>query len=381
MAATPLTDVAARLSQYVKDESGDMADDVMRLPVSSYRDEEQYQKEIEQIFHKVPLVACMSIDIPKAGDYTAWSIAERPIITMRGEDGVARSFLNVCRHRGALLTCEGFGHGRRLSCPYHAWVYDAQGALVSVPGKEQFGTVDVSGLIELPTAERAGLVFSVLTPGAPMDIDEWLGDMAQALEYLGFDELHRFETTTNLESGNWKTTADGYLDGYHVGYLHKNNIGKRTWSNRNTWDLYGPHVRIGFANRPIAEMDGDPAEWDLTQAMSLVHYLFPNISISGQPGRRIMMSRLAPGPTVGECTVTQYHYSRVPIESDEQKAELEATRVLYAAVTGDEDFATVVGINQALPAIADDVFLFGKNEPGNQNLHNWVAKLTSDVKV
>ena len=71
----------------------------------------------------------------------------------------------------------------------------------------------------------------------------------------------------------------------------------------------------------------------------------------------------------------------MPIESDEQKAELEATRVLYAAVTGDEDFATVVGINQALPAIADDVFLFGKNEPGNQNLHNWVAKLTSDVKV
>lgn len=359
-------------------DSGDLADGVMRLPVSRYRDPAQWRRELEEIFHKVPLVMAMSVDIPVAGDLTAFSIAERPVVTIRGDDGVARTFLNVCRHRGAQVVCAGFGHERRLTCPYHSWVYDRSGCLVGVPQREQFGPIDVSGLIELPTAERAGMVFAVLTPGLPLDIDEWLGDMAGALEMLEADTLHRYEVSTELESGNWKTTADGYLDGYHIGYLHRDNIGVKSITNRNTYDMFGPHVRIGFANKPIVGMKDTPVgEWELPEAMSLVHYVFPNISLSGQPGRPIMMSRMLPGPTVDRSTVVQYHYSRTPIDSDAKRAEMESRRKLYAAVTGDEDFATVLRINESLPAIADHDFLFGRNEGGNQNLHTWVAKLTA----
>ncbi len=72
-----------------------------------------------------------------------------------------------------------------------------------------------------------------------------------------------------------------------------------------------------------------------------------------------------------------YQYSRTPIETDEYRAELEAARELYAAVTGDEDFATVLGITDSMPATAGESFLFGRNESGNQNLHRWVDRLTS----
>jgi phenylpropionate dioxygenase-like ring-hydroxylating dioxygenase large terminal subunit len=181
-----------------------------------------------------------------------------------------------------------------------------------------------------------------------------------------------------LASGNWKTTADGYLDGYHIGYLHSASIGAKSITNRNTFDLYGPHVRIGFANKPIVGMRDLPVEqWNLTEAMSLVHFIFPNISISGQPGRAMMISRMEPGPAVAESTVVQYHYSRTPITTDEEIAEIEARRVTYGAVTRDEDFVTVVGINRGLPAFGDGSFLFGRNESGNQNLHRWVEKLIS----
>ena len=47
----------------------------------------------------------------------------------------------------------------------------------------------------------------------------------------------------------------------------------------------------------------------------------------------------------------------------------------WAGQLGDEDFSTVMQINQAFPAMADDDFLFGRNESGNQNLHTWTAKL------
>lgn len=377
MSATPITAVALRLLANVEQDHGDLTADVMRVPVTRYRDAVQWQREIDEIYHRVPLVMALSIDIPRAGDLSAFEIAERPVVTIRGDDGVARSFLNVCRHRGARVVHSGFGHERRLTCPYHSWVYGTSGALVGVPQRELFGQIDATGLIELPTAERAGLVFAVLTPGAPIDIDEWLGDMAGALEMLELGSLHRFDVLTELESGNWKTTADGYLDGYHIGYLHRANIGMKSITNRNTYDLFGPHVRVGFANKPIVAMKDTPVDqWNLPEAMSLVHYVFPNISLSGQPGRPMMMSRMLPGPTVNRSTVMQYHYSRTPIDTDAARDEMEARRVLYAAVTRDEDFATVLGINGSLPAIADESFLFGRNEGGNQNLHAWVDRLT-----
>ena len=69
-------------------------------------------------------------------------------------DGVARTFLNACRHRGRSVAQGCFGHGRRITCPYHSWVYDSSGQLVGVPGKEAFDELDVDGLIEYPTVER-----------------------------------------------------------------------------------------------------------------------------------------------------------------------------------------------------------------------------------
>ena len=379
MTAAPLTDVAQRLLVHVDHDSGDLAEAVMRVPVTAYSDDEAYQRELREIFLKVPLVICLSADLRENGDYFAIEIADRPVVCVRGKDGRARSFVNACLHRGAKVACEGFGRERRLACPYHAWVYDTDGSLVGVPQRDQFGDIDVTGLVELPTEERSGLVFSVLTPGAPMDLDAWLGDMAGALEMLDLVNVHRFENTTTLASGNWKSTADGYVDGYHVSYLHSANIGQRTMSGRNTYDLYGPHVRIGFANKPITAMRDQPVEeWDLVEAMSLVHYLFPNISISGQSTRSTMMSRIVPGPTVDTSTVIQYHYAREPIDSEAKRTEMETRRKLYAAVTGDEDFATVIGINDTVAALqaAGRDFLFGRNEPANQNFHTWVAKLS-----
>jgi phenylpropionate dioxygenase-like ring-hydroxylating dioxygenase large terminal subunit len=378
MAATPLTALAQRLLANVDQEHGDYRETMLNVPVVRYRDEERFQQELEQVFRRSPLLVALSCDIPSAGDYTTLDIAQRPIVVIRGDDGLARTFFNVCRHRGAQVADGCFGHGRRLTCPYHFWVYDAQGALVGSTDRAAFEGLDVDGLVELPTAERMGAIFAVLTPGLTFDVDEWLGDMASCFEYLHLEKLFRHDTETVLHSGNWKATADGYVDGYHLGYLHRNTIGTKSITNRNAWDLFGPHVRLGFANKPLPGMRDLPVEqWQLPQAMSLVHYVFPNVSISGQPTTGLMVSRIHPGPTVATSIVTQYQYFREPLVTEEAMAEAERKRALYEAVTGEEDFSTVMKITAALPSIADDVFRFGRNELGNQNLHQWVEKLVT----
>ena len=124
-----------------------------------------------------------------------------------------------------------------------------------MPGRDTFGDVDVTGLVELPTDERVGLVLAVLTPGLEFDVDEWLGGMGDALgDHAASTSCTATTCRPSCRAPNWKVAADGYVDGYHLGYLHRKSIGAKSITNRNTYDFFGPHVRVGFATKRLTEL-------------------------------------------------------------------------------------------------------------------------------
>jgi len=369
-----------RLLDNVEKGLPDQADSTVQLSADTYRNKEQYKRELEQIFLKVPLLVALDIDIPEPGDYMSMTIVGRPLLIVRGDDGKARVFLNICRHRGAALTSECYGSNRVFVCPYHSWTYNREGKLVGVPDEATFGETGIEGLIELPSDSAAGAIFCSLDQEASVNAREWLGDeLVASLEAgrIGLGQMHPYRKTSELESPNWKLAADGYLDGYHLGFLHKNTIGQKSINNRNTYDLFGPHVRIGFANKGIHQVNEKPSEeWVLPECMSLVHYIFPNVSISGGHGDTIQLSRLFPGEDVGESITVQHQYFREPVEGE--MAEIaETKRQTYEQVVRDEDCDTIFTINEALPAMGDIPFVFGRNEKGNQALHQTIAEMTS----
>ncbi len=375
-------ELARRLRENVARGSPDQAEDVLPVLAGEYAAPAQYQREVEQIFERVPLLVALTCDLPDAGDFVTHTIVGRPLLIVRGDDGVARVFVNACRHRGAALTDAPYGSRRLFTCPYHAWSYDRQGCLKGVPDGETFGDLsDISGLIELPSDELAGAVFASLDAGAAFTAREWLGDsLVRSLEALRLDAMYPYRVTSTIASPNWKLAADGYLDGYHIGLLHRNTIGVRAINNRNTYDLFGPHVRIGFAGKGIYQVDERPEEeWELGEVMSLVHYIFPNVSISGGHKDTIQLSRLLPGPGVGESTTVQHQYFYEPM-TDAMLARAEEKRQVYEQVVRDEDCATIFTINEALPAVAREHFVFGRNEPGNQAFHRTIRALT-EVKA
>ncbi len=165
--------------------------------------------------------------------------------------------------------------------------------------------------------------------------------------------------------------ADGYLDGYHIGYLHRNTIGRKAITNRNTYDLFGPHVRVGFATKKTRDETGPVDPDTLIEYMSLVHYVFPNVSISGGHGGTLMLSKLLPGPTVDRSTTVQFQYYREAVEGSLVEVA-EDKRQTYEAVVRDEDCSTIFGINDALGAIGDGHVVFGRNELANQHLHHTI---------
>ena len=134
----------------------------------------------------------------------------------------------MCSHRGSIVVPDGTGSARRFTCPYHAWSYDGEGRLVGILDREEFGDLDAScnGLTPLPAAERAGIIFVVLTPGAHLDIDAYLCGYGEMLDHLDLENCH-FVGSQSVDGPNWKVAYDGYLDFYHLPILHKDSLRPR----------------------------------------------------------------------------------------------------------------------------------------------------------
>ncbi len=372
-----IDDLISRLQANVASGLPDQSEQPMKVPASAYADPDQYRKEIDRVFLQSPIMVALACEVREPGDYVAFDLVGRPLLIVRGQDGVIRTFLNVCRHRGAKVTAATCGTARRFTCPYHSWSYDTEGTLVGLPGRETFGDIDTTGLIGLPTVVRAGAVFSVLDTEADIDIDAWLQGIDTSLADLRLEEFYPYRVPTVIDSPNWKLAADGYLDGYHIGYLHRNTIGTRSITNRNTYDFFGPHVRIGFASKRTADFKPSQGDIDYPQYLSLVHYVFPNVSISGGHGDTLMMSRLLPGRTPETSTTIQFQFYRQPVVDDMVEIA-EEKRQTYEAVVRDEDCATIFQIGDALAGMGDRHFVFGRNEPANQLLHRTIAEMTAD---
>src|SRR6185503_8446198 len=72
--------------------------------------------------------------------YFTTTIANEPLLIVRGNDGVLRAMSNVCRHRAGPVAR---GEGKRpvLQCGYHGWTYSLEGRLRTTPefaGVEDF---------------------------------------------------------------------------------------------------------------------------------------------------------------------------------------------------------------------------------------------------
>ncbi len=358
----------------------DQADDVMWQPVEAYLDERRWRHEVDRIFKRAPLALALGSELPGANTFKAIDVMGVPVLLTRAADGVARAFLNVCRHRGSPLCEPGGGEARRFTCPYHAWVYDPAGALVGMFGAETFGDVDRArlALTPLATAERAGFVWACLTPGVDVDIDTFLGDFAAPLAELELDRWHIFEQR-ELTGPGWKVAWDGYLEGYHQQALHPTTVGLTTVANLMAVDTFGPHQRIVFARKTIGELDDVPeADWPLGRDIRLIHSVFPNVSVSGILGDHCLVSQLFPGPTVDRSrTVQTVLCARSPVTADEIAAT-EAFSAMVLRAVRDEDYFVGFQIQDALGSGANRELVFGRNEPTLQHYHRAVARFAGE---
>lgn len=378
------TELARRALAHFQNRTTDRAPGQMRLPAAAYADPERYAREVQRVFRELPIAIALSLELPEPGSYKAETLMGIPLLVTRDESGTAHAFLNVCRHRGAIVCPAGSGRRKRFACPYHAWTYDLEGKLVGVYAAESFGEVDreTRPLTELHCAERAGVIFACLTPGIAFDIDAWLGDFKAKLDSLALDDWVVYEQR-ELDGPGWKATLDGYLEVYHHDSVHRSTVGQYTIGNLLVHDVYGPHQRLTFGRRNLPELETLPeSEWRPDDYIRIIHSVFPNLSISGIVGGHCLVSQIFPGPT-HETTVTR---QTVLCSTAEQTPEWQDAARTFSEMTlqavRDEDYAVVATIQAALPANANEEFLIGRNEPGVQHYHRTVDRvMNGDVSA
>ncbi|WP_419919802.1 aromatic ring-hydroxylating oxygenase subunit alpha [Candidatus Poriferisocius sp.] len=373
-------DVTLGLTRRVLDlwqnDTTDLAAGVMPQSIDAYLDRDRFEFETNRIFKHLPLALALSSELPTPNTYRAMEIMGVPVLLTRGADGEARAFLNVCKHRGAPLCEAGSGSARRLTCPYHAWVYDTAGDLVGMFGAQTFGDVDRDhlSLTPLACAERAGFVFACLTPGVAFDIDAFLGDFAPYISALDLDRWHIFEQRT-LDGPGWKVAWDGYLEGYHQERLHPQTVGLNTIGNLMAHDTWGPHQRIVFGRKSLPALAGKPEEeWDPQEHIRLIHSIFPNVSISGILGDHCLVSQLFPGPTPDTSLTIQSILCRDEPSTDTERRAAEQFSALVLRAVRDEDYWVGFQIQNALKSGAMSEVLFGRNEPSLQHYHRAVER-------
>lgn len=375
MSKSQLIEIARNDLKHGRAGTTQLADDIYKVPVEKYYDQDRFDLEMKQIFRRLPLVLATTAELREVGDYKAMEAAGVQVLITRTRSGAVKAFVNMCTHRGARLTEEGCGRAHKFTCPYHAWTFSPEGDLVAVYAEQDFGEVDKGefGLTELPTLEKAGLIWVTLNPKSDLDIEEFLSGYDSLLDQFGFESWH-LQATQTLDGPNWKVAYDGYLDYYHPPILHGRSFGTDI-GNQAIYYSWGPHQHLGRPDTSWAKYeDLDQDEWPTERLLQGVWTIFPHISIASFQGggRSVMISQLFPGDTPETSRTVQYYLMEQAPENDELVDEAKDQFDFLKFVVGEEDYATGNALQKNLDVGARDYIVFGRNELGGQNFHKWV---------
>ena len=243
----------------------------LTLPARYFYDEEIFKGERERIFY--PAWHCIGHvnELSDPGQFLTFDIFDQSIVALRGDDGVIRSFYNVCQHRGNRLLEDRRGKlGSVIRCGYHSWCYSRDGHLKSAPRSEQLPDFERAdyGLKPVRTEILGGFVFinfdpdatplAEMAPGAERAINQYLPDIG---------EMRLIEETDVVVPANWKVIMDNSVEGYHFarsGPVHKHlaaliEFKKYKLEAHGKWWTYIGPPKPGIGSAYGAPLDG--ATW------------------------------------------------------------------------------------------------------------------------
>jgi Rieske 2Fe-2S family protein len=274
------------------------------LPGEFYTSAEIFARERDRIFARRWLCVGRADAVPEPGDFETVSAAGESLVVVRGRDRRLRAFFNVCRHRGTRL-CEA-GKGRfagGIQCPYHAWTYGLDGALIGAPHMADVAWFDKADYPLLPAAleEWEGFLFLTLA-SEPEPLADALSPLLGRLAPWRLPALRIVRRIDYDVRANWKLIFQNFSECYHCPPVHpalaKLSHYRSGANNLRDGAVLGGYMLINekggsltMSGRACGSLLGDLSEEDRQR----VYYysVFPGAFLTIQPDF-LMATRLEP---------------------------------------------------------------------------------------
>ena len=301
------------------------------FPRRAFVDADFFELEIKHALSESWLAVAFSEEIPDVGDIMVLNAIGYPLLLVRGKDGVARAFHNVCPYDGCEVCIRSQQGVDAITTPYHGWTYSLSGELLEANYWD--GTPGASG-VDLRSLQ-ADLV--------PVPCEEWLNTLfvfpgqrhvpfaeqyQPVLDHFDVVDLNRLQVGRG-EGGepminilpikaNWKTVYENYSPNvYHESFVHAmyrksphsprvDDDGNKTYTEINDPSgflglCYDNSIGASFYGEsklpPVRNKDGSP------NGINTIANVYPNwvVTMLGNAARVALF--LPTGPEAGEQRV------------------------------------------------------------------------------
>jgi len=190
-----------------------------------FYEEDFYKLEQAKLFPSSWCAVTVGSAIPNPGDVLPLDIAGWPVLIVRTKAGEIRAFHNVCRHRGIRLVSDRT-NAPRISCPWHAWTYSLDGALLATPELGGQGINKVEGfekkelgLKPIPVGQWLDLIF-INIDGTAQPFADYVAPIDALFADYDLSRLRHGQQITDDYDGNWKISMEGGIEDYHLTFAH-----------------------------------------------------------------------------------------------------------------------------------------------------------------
>jgi choline monooxygenase len=323
------------------------------VAAENYQEAARYRTEIERIFWRSWIPVARVDEITEPGRWLLRRVERAEIVVTRALDGTLRAFHNTCRHRGSAVVSAD-GCGKRLVCPYHAWSYELNGELASVPDPlaypRDFDLASI-GLGRVHVATGWGWVWVNLREDPP-SLEAFLGP--HLLDELDNWQLERAEHKGRIERKGayaWQVGVEAFLEPYHVPNIHRRSVNPVVQVKHTAMAWWGDHSRMvielrdprlyepeGVLGRLAAAADVSilPALNGLQRRTNFVYFVWPSTIFNLLPNHITVISLLPEG--TAQCRMV-LEVLGAPTTTDAQRTFWERLVAGYEGLLDEDDIA------------------------------------------
>lgn len=308
-------------------------------PASIFLDPARFEAEQATIFRKRAIPVTLSALLPEPGSVMGHDDHGVPLVFTRDKQGVVRCFLNACMHKGSKLveTCEARRAGK-MTCPYHAWTFGLDGALIAVPREETFENLDKAErhLAELPVREEGGLVWVMLDRAAEPDFSSLDAQASADLEAFDLDRMTVYGRKRFELNANWKLVLEPFLEGYHVQRLHARSVGPMFADVPTVTHQLGRNIRQTSGKMNFTPDCLDIPGENIHKSVTHAYQMFPNCVVITSP-YYISVMFIVP-QAAGKTVVDYIMLTRTKADNDKAAELYRKSYEMVLGVFGNEDF-------------------------------------------